>query len=201
MPRTKDERLHAKRQQQILEAAKHCFIQEGFHRTSMRQIFQESGISAGGAYNYFSSKDDIIKALVHEESADIEQLIARASQCESPLEGIAKLISDIISYTSHDDAVLAIAVYAEACRNAEIKALEQENTAQLCDFLKSKIAEGIGQELITQQYPIAECAEFLMALVEGYIGRLASNKKLSPKKSARLAKIAVLQFLGNNEIS
>lgn len=200
MPRTKDDRLHAKRQQQILEAAKHCFIQEGFHRTSMRQIFQEAGISAGGAYNYFSSKDDIIKALVQEESADIEQLIARAHKCKSPLEGIAKLISDIISYTSHDDAVLAIVVYAEACRNADIKALEQENAEQLSDFFKTKIAEGITQELIIQQYPVADCVEFFMALLEGYIGRLASNEKLSSKKSARLAKIAVLQFLENSEL-
>ena len=195
MPRTKDDRLHAKREQQILEAAKHCFIQEGFHRTSMRQIFQEAGISAGGAYNYFSSKDDIIKALVHEESADVEQLIARANTCKCPLEGIAKLVSDIIGYTNHDDAVLAIVVYAEACRNADIKALEQENAKQLSHFFKTKIDEGISQKLITQKYPVMDCVEFLMALLEGYIGRLASNHTLSPKKSARLAKAAIFQFL------
>ena len=77
MPRKKDQTLHAARERQILDAARTCFIAKGFHRTSMRQILDLAGISSGGAYNYFSSKDDIVKALVETERADLDLLLKR----------------------------------------------------------------------------------------------------------------------------
>jgi AcrR family transcriptional regulator len=59
MPRVSPEHSEARRQQ-ILEAARACFLRDGFHQTSMQDIQREAGLSAGAIYLYFKSKNDII---------------------------------------------------------------------------------------------------------------------------------------------
>jgi len=50
----------------ITFAAHHLFLKRGYHGTSMRQIAEKAGISLGGIYNHFSSKDDIFRAVMLE---------------------------------------------------------------------------------------------------------------------------------------
>ncbi len=50
----------------ILNAAYRLFLENGFHGTSMRSIAHEAGISLGGIYNHFSSKEDIFASIFYE---------------------------------------------------------------------------------------------------------------------------------------
>jgi len=195
MPRSKDEKLHAIRQQQILDAAKDCFIANGFHQTSMRQIFDASGISAGGAYNYFASKADIVKGIVEEERADITMLESRLKSTKDPLAGVARLIRDIIDYTSYESAVLTVEIHAEACRNKEIGDLTTEVNAQLHSLIHDAISRGRKTGDISSDFSVNEMTQWVIALLEGYLGRIASNPELKPKKLARIAERSVLRLL------
>lgn len=56
------------RRQQILDAAQRCFKIHGFHRTTLRDIAREFGMSVGHIYNYFSNKEAIIEALVETQT-------------------------------------------------------------------------------------------------------------------------------------
>ena len=60
MPRVSDEYM-ARRREEILAAAKACFAREGFHATSMRDIYRECGLSPGAVYNHFASKEEIVR--------------------------------------------------------------------------------------------------------------------------------------------
>jgi AcrR family transcriptional regulator len=57
---TKGERTR----QAVIDAAYTLFLENGFSATSMRQIAERAGLSLGGIYNHFSSKDDIFQALI-----------------------------------------------------------------------------------------------------------------------------------------
>ena len=59
MPYITDARRAARRAEMIA-AARRCFARDGFHQTSMPDIAAEAGLSAGGFYRYFPSKDDIV---------------------------------------------------------------------------------------------------------------------------------------------
>ncbi|KQL35777.1 MULTISPECIES: TetR/AcrR family transcriptional regulator [Bacillaceae] len=59
----------------VLQAAKHLFIEKGFRSTSVQDIIDEANISKGTFYNYFSSKNECIVAII--ESAREEILIKR----------------------------------------------------------------------------------------------------------------------------
>ncbi|MCK4268613.1 MAG: TetR/AcrR family transcriptional regulator, partial [Actinomycetia bacterium] len=51
------------RKSQIINAAGQCFSQKGFHNTTMKDIFEVSGLSSGAVYNYFESKEEIVETM------------------------------------------------------------------------------------------------------------------------------------------
>lgn len=63
------------RRNQILDAAQRCFKKQGFHKTTLRDIAQEFGMSAGHIYNYFSNKEAIIEALVELRTQEFLDMI------------------------------------------------------------------------------------------------------------------------------
>lgn len=62
MPKVTAEHVEARRTQ-IICAAYKCFGEKGFHKTTIREICREAGLSAGAVYGYFKSKLDILLAL------------------------------------------------------------------------------------------------------------------------------------------
>lgn len=196
MPRKKDEALHASRVRQILDAARTCFIAHGFHGSSMRRILETAGISSGGAYNYFSSKDDIVKALVEAERADIDLILKRLTDCKDPLSGVAQLVFDSIAYYGREDAVLATEIYAESCRNPSIHKVMLANTERISRPIQQTISRGMESGEITTRYTAVDLTEWVLALIDGYVGRIAANPGLEPKKAARTASRSVIEFLG-----
>jgi AcrR family transcriptional regulator len=62
MPKVTDEHVEARRRQ-ILAAALRCFARQGFHRTTMQDIFREADLSPGAVYSYFKSKDELIAGI------------------------------------------------------------------------------------------------------------------------------------------
>jgi AcrR family transcriptional regulator len=65
MPKVTEEHVEARRRQ-ILSAALRCFARQGFHRTTMQDIFREADLSPGAVYSYFTGKDELIVAIIGE---------------------------------------------------------------------------------------------------------------------------------------
>jgi AcrR family transcriptional regulator len=51
----------------ILEAAYFLFLNQGFHAASMRQIATTAGVSLGGIYSHFDSKEKIFTSIIAEK--------------------------------------------------------------------------------------------------------------------------------------
>lgn len=111
------------------------------------------------------------------------------------MTGIAKLIRDIIGYTSYESAVLTVEIHAEACRNKEIGKLTTEVDAQLYSLIHDAISRGRKTGDISTDFSVNEMTEWVVALLEGYLGRVASNPELKPKKLARITERSVLRLL------
>lgn len=50
--------------ERLIEAALQQFVANGYHGASMRQIAEAAGLALGGIYNHFSSKEEILKAVI-----------------------------------------------------------------------------------------------------------------------------------------
>jgi AcrR family transcriptional regulator len=64
MARTRDDARDAQRREAILEAAKACFVQFGYAKTSLDDIATRAGISRPLIYRKFKNKEDILSALL-----------------------------------------------------------------------------------------------------------------------------------------
>ena len=66
-PRTKEqfELIRENKKEQIIEAAIECFGTPGYYSVTITQLAKHAGISKGLLYNYFSSKEDLLKHIFH----------------------------------------------------------------------------------------------------------------------------------------
>jgi TetR/AcrR family transcriptional regulator, transcriptional repressor of aconitase len=122
MPRVSDEHLE-RRRQQILDAARRCFLRKGFHQTSMQDVFAESGLSAGAVYRYFKSKKDLIHAIATEKQGSAVHLLEEVMK-EDPLPPFEEIIERLMTHVESilvDDGAFRIApqVWAEALHDPE----------------------------------------------------------------------------------
>jgi AcrR family transcriptional regulator len=79
MPKVTEEHVEARRRQ-ILSAALRCFAREGFHRTTMQDIFREADLSPGAVYSYFTGKDELIRAIIGEMMGFVAETAALFSE-------------------------------------------------------------------------------------------------------------------------
>lgn len=65
-PRTtkQNEIIREERKAQILDSALHVFAEEGYHSASVSKVAKRAEISKGLMYNYFHSKEEVLRALV-----------------------------------------------------------------------------------------------------------------------------------------
>ncbi|KUJ70026.1 hypothetical protein ACZ90_06595 [Streptomyces albus subsp. albus] len=138
MPRVSQEHLDARRRQ-ILDAARVCFVRNGFHATSMQDILREADLSAGAVYRYFRGKDDIIKAIAStalEEFNDaFDDLLAEATDLTLN-GGIDGLIDTMGHYhRTQDLPKLIVTVWGEAVRSPELAAMYGLFTGRLRELL------------------------------------------------------------------
>lgn len=62
---------------QILDAAKHCYLNDGISKTGMREVADQAGIARSTLYRYFPSRDDVLVAVVKREMKLADNSIRR----------------------------------------------------------------------------------------------------------------------------
>jgi len=125
----------ARRRAAILAAAARCFAANGFHATSMPDVCAEAGMSAGGVYRYFGSKDQLIAELSDLEMAPALVALHAAADTEPALRP-AEVI-DLIHRTvlADNPSSLLLQVWAEAVRNPDVHDSVRRRTVELVDVL------------------------------------------------------------------
>lgn len=78
--------------ERFLRTAKNRFLQDGFHKTSMDSLAKELNTSKSSVYNHFSSKEDLVKAIIERLDFEINNELEEVLN-NSNLEFKTKLIS------------------------------------------------------------------------------------------------------------
>ncbi len=60
----------------LREVALQLFAEQGYEKTSLREIAERLGVTKAALYYYFKSKEDIVRSLVEDYIAEIDSLIA-----------------------------------------------------------------------------------------------------------------------------
>jgi AcrR family transcriptional regulator len=175
MPKRSQEYRDARRDQ-ILSAAKRCFVRDGFHETSMQDLFAEAGLSAGAVYRYFDSKDDVILAIAEENLRDVLTLLdAVAEEREHGSIGTTlAAVLDLIrtKHAADDLGSLALIVWAEILRNPTLHARFTESLTRIRTDLVKVVRQHQREHALPADVSAEGLAALLFAIVPGYIVQL-----------------------------
>jgi len=174
MPKVSQQHRDARREQ-ILAAARRCFLRDGFHATSMQDLFAEAGLSSGAVYSYFASKDDVIAAIAEENIRGVTEMI-QAIATQRPARPVGAVLADVMEMVRAKDTQdglgkLTVIVWSEAARNP---ALAARFTALIMQ-VRASLAEVIGQSRGSLPADVSAdvLAATLLSVVPGYLLQLA----------------------------
>jgi len=87
--------LVERRHRQIIDAAVQLFIQQGFHKTTTRQIARAAGFSIGSLYEYITSKEDVLYLVCDAIHAEVEHGVSEAmARATSGRHSLAEVIRE-----------------------------------------------------------------------------------------------------------
>jgi AcrR family transcriptional regulator len=115
VPRVSEDHLTARREQ-ILVAARACFLRNGLHNTSMQDLIREADMSVGAVYRYFKSKTEIINAIAENVAGGLIARLHEVAERDLPLADAMSLVLDIVDEQVGPDGNfrLALQIWAEA---------------------------------------------------------------------------------------
>jgi len=181
------------RRQLIVETAAACFIEQGFHQTSIRDIAKRAGVSLGNLYNHFENKAALIAEIAMLEEQDLDLIADQVSRISDPSKAFDKLVTLYIEYCSRpENIMLAAEINSEGLRNPVVGAGFMRNRAKLNSVIAKLISELPEQHGTRAVITPATRADFVMDLIEGLAMRSAfENRQPSRKETAALK--AVIQ--------
>lgn len=173
MPKVSEQYKDARREQ-IMDAARRCFLRSGFRETSMTDLFAESGLSSGAFYRYFAGKDELIIAIAEENFREVIAMMNSAARRAGSLgDALAEVIEHVAA--RHCEVGLggiAVQVWAEALRNprlaAEFNGLLKRLHEEMTEIVRDHQASGT----LPADTSAEALSSILLGTVPGYIVQL-----------------------------
>jgi AcrR family transcriptional regulator len=169
VPRVSEDHLTARREQ-ILVAARACFLRKGLHNTSMQDLIKEAGLSVGAVYRYFKSKDEIIAAIAGGVVGGISRRIDEIATEQLPLfESLSVLLDVIDEQTGADGAFpIALQVWAESTVDPAIQAIVYERYTGLRASVRVLVVQAAERGELPPGADIDDVTSAFYALIPGY---------------------------------
>lgn len=182
MPKVTQSHRDARRAQ-ILDAAMICFARAGFHHTTMQEIVQQSQLSPGAIYLYFSSKEEIIAALADERHHNEQLVIEEACEGDEIQAALKLLAQEFLEKLQTPDERmrrrLGIQIWAEALSNDRLLALMRRGV----DEPRKRLSEMIRSAQLHGDFPAHldpdALARIMIALFHGFVLQQAWDEQLS----------------------
>jgi TetR/AcrR family transcriptional regulator, transcriptional repressor for nem operon len=89
--------------QRVLKVAARAIRAEGAHRVAVAKVMAKAGLTVGGFYAHFDSKDDLIAAAIEEMFAEAGSHLTQETDARSPAQALAVYIDFYLS-PAHRDA-------------------------------------------------------------------------------------------------
>jgi AcrR family transcriptional regulator len=185
------------REAQILDAAWDCFARTGYYETTMQDIADAAGLSAGAIYRYYPSKEHVLRAINDRSRATGRAVVAEArSLTDEPLAAL-RAIGDTMLSVFHDDefettARVNVEVWPHILRDEDLRSRMRDELRfwhkTVVDFLTEAKSRG---ELRPQVEP-ETLATLVICAFEGLRHyRLVDEKTFSADALIQLVRMVV----------
>ena len=100
---SENEKIRIESKGKILHAAFKLIAVNGYEETSISQIARKAGISKGLVYNYYSSKEELLKSLIEHASSEIDTIM-QVLVSENPSDTLRNMFQWFFDDIEHEIA-------------------------------------------------------------------------------------------------
>jgi len=177
VPKLKPQEVEERRRE-IIEAARRCFLLNGFHQTTTDEICHEASITPGGLYHYFGSKEEIISAVIEDAAhATVQNLRATAEasgDVRDAVQALGALFFQWIRDPQLDNVTrLDMEIWAETLRNDKLAEITRGSRSLRRQWLESLIRGAVHEGVYAKNVDPQGFANLIMSIFDGLrLGRL-----------------------------
>ena len=191
----RDKTVEARRKL-IIETAALCFIEQGFHQTSIRDIANRANISLGNLYNHFESKSALIAEIATLEAEDLEVIEKQVLKISDTAKALDKFINLYSKYCArHENVMLSAEIISEGLRNPDVGKGFLQNRERLLALVGNLASAHNG----TRQTKVSRFTiNFIIDLIEGMTTRNAFEHKKLSKSELTALKESIAKIVHTN---
>ena len=167
-------RLHEdERRVHILGAAERAFVRYGFHASTMTQVADEAGMSAGNLYRYFPSKEAIVEGLCLADQVGRSEAFAALAGADDLKAAMRAGLRGHVLQAPREKARMIVEIWAESGRNPRVAEFTRRLDSAVIEGLVGlvELAKSRGAAAATLDARFA--ARVLFSLVAGLFKRIA----------------------------
>jgi TetR/AcrR family transcriptional regulator, repressor for uid operon len=194
------ELVSSTRRERILDAAERCFVQAGFHRTTMQDVAAEVAMSAGNLYRYFPSKELIVVGLAERDRERIQADFAHVGNADDFLAAFEMLGRKHLIDQPRQKSILALEIWAEATRNKSVNMVCLSVDGEVHDILKSMFTAAGNRGLISPATHLDMAIRLLVTIADGLTKRRALEDDFDGERELGIA-MAMLRALFSGAIA
>lgn len=151
------------RRREILVAARELFVSKGYEQTSVNDILKVVDIAKGTFYYYFSSKEEVLEAII----LDIVEEGARRAENvlkDKSVPLVNRIMMAIMAQTPEFEGSDQIKEEMHKVENTKLERLYlRAMLKRMTPVLEEPVLEGIERDMFHMEYP-TECIESILLL-------------------------------------
>jgi AcrR family transcriptional regulator len=180
--RTANPKQQSDRRNEILDAARRCFVRSGFDGASMQEICAEAGMSPGNLYRYFASKEELIAGIAERDRAEVAAEFASVDLSQGLFAVLEGLAHHHFSERPDEQVLLCTEVMGQARRHPEIARISQNFDRDVRQWLRTLFQEGARRGDIPADVDIEPVITMLMIIADGVWWRRALARDFDPQQ-------------------
>jgi len=164
------------RRNEILAASSHVFESKGYKSVTMKDIVEATGMSRGGVYMYFSSTEEILRAILEWDAetsvTELDKLFDKAIDGRSAvsllLEGITGSTSEDVTGDTLFPAVVEYILDTKE-RSEETALFLQTRYLRMLNRFVDVLKLGVDRGFFAPQLPLPTIARIVLTWADGLL--------------------------------
>ena len=194
MARIRSEQEYEAKREAYLKAAWQLLLNEGFDSLSINRLIEHTESSKGAFYHYFTSKDQIMEAVIDwalkTALVELQDGIARSSNDErTPIRIVDQFLGGTPDRSSYTIRLRRLLIEVRRAGNEHLVQLLTDRTVEICSpWLETVIRDAVKKGYFNTKWP-AETAVLVLLASKGAIVKVADLLLAGPDAGNHAEKI------------
>jgi AcrR family transcriptional regulator len=172
----------------VIEAAVEVFVEQGYEGASMEAIARRAGLTKGGLYHHFRSKDELLLAANERFMEPMRRFMGEARSAASPAAGLRGYIRAYLDWwRAHPrDLTFIMLTLYKVMKMPEAWPVMSAYTGEMIGFYREMLERAVAAGEVPRCDPAARALAMLGAM-DGLAAYVAMDPALAETAAERLA--------------